>query len=273
MRRGLASLATISATASLLGLLGTVHRISNSFGPAIGSQSSLSARYGVIAKLSASLVTTILGLGVATFTLCAYRYLSNCVAQFQVDLESQSINLLDQLILHFRRSGNRQPLYFRQTTRSRSAFAEGAITDAPLLNFQRIYRHGLLELIWPRLQSSLDADAALHRGRWLAFLSAVLAVWFSFESSIATATAGVFLIWAGRGIQRGSFFSTAGLFVLLQVFATGRSITQLDVTASAFLSAILAFCFIGSLRAAWAVSYGSLSVSRLNRTEKSAKTS
>jgi signal peptidase I len=263
MRQGLTTLASVSSTASLLGLLGTLYGISNSFRSIGGSRST-----GVseIAKaLSESLVTTALGLSVAVLALCAYRYLSDCAAKFQREMENQSIDLVNKLILHVRCSGNTQPLYFGEKSkkhlsavRSLSTFAEST-ADAPLLKFDRIYRHGLLELLWPRLQSSLDADAVLQIGMWIAFIAGALNAWLYSRNPITAATVGAFLVFSGRGIRRGSFFMTAGLCALLLMFATWRSMLQLDFTVSAFLWAMTAFCLAGSFRTAWAVSYGNLS--------------
>jgi signal peptidase I len=261
MRRGLTSLASVSATASLLGLLGTLHGISTF--PSTGGSRSASL-YEIARALSQSLVTTALGLFVGVLALCAYRYLSDRVAKLQREMENQSIDLVNNLILHVRRSGNTQPLYFGEKSKKHlsaashgSSFGEG-ITDAPLLQFDRIYRHGLLELLWPRLQSSLDADEVLQRGMWIAFSAGALSAWLYSSSPITAATVGVFLVISGRGIRRGSFFMTAGLSAFLLVFATGRYVLQSYFTASAFVWAVAAFCLAGSLRTAWAVTYGNL---------------
>jgi hypothetical protein len=194
MRRGLTSLASVSATAALLGLFGTLWGISNSF-HSIGSSRSTGLNE-IAQALSESLVTTVLGLVVAVFALCAYRYLSGCVAKFQREMENQSIDLVNKLILHVRRSGNTSPLYFGEKSkkhlsaaRSLSTFGESTM-DAPLLKFDRIYRHGLLELAWPRLQSDLDAEAVLQRGMWIAFVAGALNAWLYSNKPITAAIVG-----------------------------------------------------------------------------------
>ena len=74
MRRGIPSLAVISATASFFGLLGTVLGMLGSFRSFGTSQST--ALGDIAGRLSQSLLPTLLGLFVAISAFCFYRYLS-----------------------------------------------------------------------------------------------------------------------------------------------------------------------------------------------------
>ena len=264
MKRGIGSLASVSATAVLLGLLSTSWGIMNCFHSTGGSRSTMA--YEVAGALSQSLTAMVLGLCVAVFALWAHHYLSGCMANFRQEMENQSTDLVNKLILHVRRSGNTQPLFFGEKSkqcfrkaRDISKFAESAL-DAPLLQFGPIYRHGLLELVWPRLQSHFDTQDALQRGMWIAFIGGMLSCWLYSRVPITAAILGSFFLFAGRGVQRGSFFQTVGLSVALLVFAAWQSVLSLDFTFSAFVWSVTAICLTGSLRAAWVASYGSESL-------------
>ena len=161
IRHGLTSLASVSVTAPLLGLIGTVYGITNSFtaleGPAplefLKSPKRFQSRWSPQRWVCSW-----------RYSLWAYRYLSDCEARFRQEMDGQSIDLVNNLILHIRRSGNTQPLYFGEKSKSHlsgarkvSILAESS-TDAPPLLFNRTYPNGLLELVWPRLRSNLDAE-------------------------------------------------------------------------------------------------------------------
>jgi biopolymer transport protein ExbB/TolQ len=95
MKRGLWTLATIASTAPWVGLLGTILGVNNSFRGFDGSEDSLIAV--IFDGLSQALVAAAFGVMVALVALWSYRYLVAEVEAFDSDMESASIQLINQL--------------------------------------------------------------------------------------------------------------------------------------------------------------------------------
>jgi len=96
LKKGVASLATIGATAPFVGLLGTVVGIINAFhGIASAGSSGLAA---VSAGISEALVETALGLVVAIPAVWFYNYLSGRIEYFNVEMDNSSSELVDYFI-------------------------------------------------------------------------------------------------------------------------------------------------------------------------------
>jgi biopolymer transport protein ExbB len=96
LKKGVASLATIGATAPFVGLLGTVVGIINAFkGIAAAGSGGLAA---VSAGISEALVETALGLVVAIPAVWFYNYLSGRIEYFNVEMDNSSSELLDYFI-------------------------------------------------------------------------------------------------------------------------------------------------------------------------------
>jgi len=97
MKRGLTSLATIASIAPFVGMFGTLVRIVCSFP---GSSMDKHTLLGVIAKgLAESLKPTELGLVVAGFALLSYKYLLAQVLDFDAEMKSASLQLMNELSL------------------------------------------------------------------------------------------------------------------------------------------------------------------------------
>jgi len=96
LKKGVASLATIGATAPFVGLLGTVVGIINAFhGIATSGSGGLAA---VSSGISEALVETALGLVVAIPAVWFYNYLSGRIDYFNVEMDNSSSELLDYFI-------------------------------------------------------------------------------------------------------------------------------------------------------------------------------
>jgi biopolymer transport protein ExbB/biopolymer transport protein TolQ len=96
LKKGVASLATIGATAPFVGLLGTVVGIINAF-HGIASQGS-GGLGAVSAGISEALVETALGLVVAIPAVGFYNYLSGRIEYFNVEMDNSSSELVDYFI-------------------------------------------------------------------------------------------------------------------------------------------------------------------------------
>ena len=95
MERFLNSLGTIAAISPLLGLLGTVIGMVKVFAAitahGVGNPSVLAG------GISEALITTAAGLSVAITALIGYRYLRGRVESLVVQMEKESIKLVDQI--------------------------------------------------------------------------------------------------------------------------------------------------------------------------------
>ena len=96
LKKGVAALATIGATAPFVGLLGTVLGIITAFqGIAATGSGGLGA---VSAGISEALVETALGLVVAIPAVWFYNYLSGRIEYFNVEMDNSSSELVDYFI-------------------------------------------------------------------------------------------------------------------------------------------------------------------------------
>jgi len=96
LKRGLAVLATIGATAPFVGLFGTVIGILHAF-DAIATQKT--PGIGAVASgISEALVTTAFGLLVAVPAVMAFNYFTGRVESFDVEMDNSSSELIDYFI-------------------------------------------------------------------------------------------------------------------------------------------------------------------------------
>ncbi|MCX6537448.1 MAG: MotA/TolQ/ExbB proton channel family protein [Acidobacteria bacterium] len=96
LKRGVAALATIGATAPFVGLLGTVIGIITAFqGIAATGSGGLGS---VSAGISEALVETALGLVVAIPAVWFYNYLTGRIDYFNVEMDNSSSELVDYFI-------------------------------------------------------------------------------------------------------------------------------------------------------------------------------
>jgi len=96
LKRGLAVLATIGATAPFVGLFGTVIGILHAF-DAIATQKT--PGIGAVASgISEALVTTAFGLLVAVPAVIAFNYFTGRVEAFDVEMDNSSSELVDYFI-------------------------------------------------------------------------------------------------------------------------------------------------------------------------------
>jgi biopolymer transport protein ExbB/biopolymer transport protein TolQ len=96
LKRGLAVLATIGATAPFVGLFGTVVGILNAF-QQIATQKT-SGIGAVAGGISEALVTTAFGLLVAIPAVMAFNYFTGRVESFDVEMDNSSSELIDYFI-------------------------------------------------------------------------------------------------------------------------------------------------------------------------------
>lgn len=96
LKKGVAGLATIGATAPFVGLLGTVVGVINAF---VGIAATGSGGIGAVsAGIAEALVETALGLFVAIPAVWFYNYLSGRLEYFNVEMDNSSSEMVDYFI-------------------------------------------------------------------------------------------------------------------------------------------------------------------------------
>jgi biopolymer transport protein ExbB len=95
MKRGLNTVASVAATAPLVGSVGTVIGIFNTFGGGSTERSTL--MFWMLKHLTQSMVPTALGLVVALLAFCGYKYLLARLEGFDFEMKCTSLQLINDL--------------------------------------------------------------------------------------------------------------------------------------------------------------------------------
>lgn len=205
MSRGLWLLATFSSTAALVGVLGTVLQlITHTFYSIGGSRSTI---IGVTAGLiSKHLSFTATGLLVSIVAYLFYRYLDDRMDVFGREMEHATGELVSGLILSF--GPLRQP-----AVQLPSKNPGDAIVDELQFRHERMFRHAVLQMIWPRLTSKYDAETVLQCGMWVSFLYGYIG-WLSYRWPRPAEGLAVliFFLVAGLGLRAASRAAFLTLF-------------------------------------------------------------
>ena len=98
LKRGLAILATVGATAPFVGLLGTTMGIVNSFSAMAAGGGAAGGLGGMMAGIAEALITTAFGLIVAIPAVWLYNYFATKVENLTVEMTVSSKELIDYLI-------------------------------------------------------------------------------------------------------------------------------------------------------------------------------
>ncbi len=225
LQRGIKSLATIAALAPLLGFALTVLEILNAFSFSLGT--SRSAALGFISGgLSASMAPTLVGLAVGILALWFHRYLNSRMETFDREMRDATVDLRNRLGVHIVRilASTIQTLRVRPALAQAAEDAGPAAIDPPFRNPRLDLelwseRPGVFQLGWPRLESDLEADAALTGAMWVSFVYGFLG-WLSYFWQ-GRPEAGVlllaFFVVAGFGVRAGSRFAILCLFAFFAV--------------------------------------------------------
>jgi biopolymer transport protein ExbB/TolQ len=100
MKRGLNVLATIAATAPLVGLLGTALGIIIASAGCIGQRDA--CRAAVVYGLSQALATAAIGLSVAVPAAWAYNHLSNKMEALDIEMKNSALEVMSYLTIRLR---------------------------------------------------------------------------------------------------------------------------------------------------------------------------
>jgi signal peptidase I len=242
MRRGLASLRLIFCVAPLLGLFGTMLGMFYSF-PSFGS--SRSTIMAVVAdRLSRAMIPALIGLFVSVIAFWFHQCLNSQLEVFDIEMENAAGDLINRLIVHLR-------LLPLPATVIVTKVASTVPIEPPRLSIPRIYRHGVLELIWPRVTSSLDAEPILLGGMLVSFAYGILG-WLTYMTDWRPISAKIVLalfIAGAVGVRGGSRFAVIGMQVFFAL-ACVRSVIPGGWNLSTTCLAIAPVLLLGSHEAA-----------------------
>ena len=105
LKKGLATLATISSSAPFVGLFGTVFGIITAFQNMADPGKGGGGLATVSAGISEALLTTAVGLAVAIVSVWFYNYFINRVDDVTVDVDETAGEIVDRMMREARRSG------------------------------------------------------------------------------------------------------------------------------------------------------------------------
>lgn len=242
MKGRLTDLASIAATAPLLGFLGTVFGIAHSFQSFGSSKSTILA--GDTLRISAAMAPGAFGLIVALFAYWSYRYLSLQLETFEREMHGARLQLVNEqfLYLHSLRQSNPElwSTLTRLPDRRAAPCSELAEFEAPRLSLSRIYRNGILELVWPRQDS--DHESIVNVGVWLclAYAVALYLVYCLQNRSLTGLVLFTFFVAGAVGLRArcskspvyvAAFFLAAAIFTSLSPFGPGAGVLLLIIAA------------------------------------------
>jgi hypothetical protein len=205
LSRGLWILATCASTAVLVGVLGTVVQLITHTFYSYGS--SRSTIIGVTAGLiSKHMAFTATGLLVSLAACVFYRYLDGRMDVFDQEMEHAAGELVSALILSF--GPLRQP-----AVQLPPKSPHEIPLDAPRFRHERMFRHAVLQLLWPRLTSEYDVESVLQCGMWVSFLYGYIG-WLScrWPRPAEGLAVLIFFLVAGLGLRAASFVAVLSLF-------------------------------------------------------------
>ncbi len=115
IKRGLTTLASVAATASFIGFFGTVLGLLNSF-PTLGT--SQSAGLAITSqRISEAMIPALLGLFVAVTAFWFHQYLSGQLAALDREMESETVNLVNRLVVHLAELRTTDPVRWAAVSR------------------------------------------------------------------------------------------------------------------------------------------------------------
>ena len=265
MKGRLMDLASVAATASFLGFLGTVVGMLNSFRSIGGSRTMILV--DVTHRISVAMIPGAIGLLVAVLAFWSYQYLSDQLQAIELEMQSATAELVNRLLLYLQALKTTDPALWsalsrKPDTRAVNIYTSGNV-EPPQLITDRIYRNGLLELIWPHLGSDFDKESIVDAAVWLCFAygaAGYLAYWIQ-NRSLAGVVVLSFFAAAALAIKghavRGviyifAFLSNAVVFCLLSPYA---------LEPGTFLCALATLPLLGVLKAIYGTEIGTKSIS------------
>ena len=244
------SLATIAATAPLLGISGTVLGVMGSFRTVGSSASAILA--DETNRISQSLLPTILGLSVAIVAFVFHRYLSGRLESFSREMRFAQVDLINRLIVHLQRLRTVDLEAWTQMSRCPcdGPLNINSIVESPAFEVAASYRPRVVNLVWPNIQSEIDAQVTLDVTgiicigyRILAFLTCLFQ-----HRWLAGLIVATFLSVAGLAVRKGFKAATVLVSLFMGVCLSGN-LFQFGWTLGSICLALALLPLVASFKA------------------------
>ena len=259
LQRRVSSLATITVIAPLLGVFDAIRGIANSFQSVCGSKSSAIA--AIEYRLSLAMLPIIFGLFAAIMASWFYQALRAQLEIFDVEMKGAVVVAVEAAVAHLRRLRAAEPILWARLSKGPSSGPSVATLpiDGPRLRFIEKCRHGVRQLLWPKLEAQEDASAVLEAAGWSGVVYGAVACLIAWMQHLWLTGILLFTFFefARRLLQRHSWWGLISIvsFVLVELAVKVRDYGWSD-GATFLLVALLPFT--GSFKAMWALSPRSL---------------
>ncbi len=164
------SLATVSATAALLGLFDCVLALTYGFGSVSGPPSPIRAM--VAGCLGQALFPAILGLLVAVIAYCFYQSLNTQLADFDLEMRIATRGLATGLTAYLQQLRTSSPIQWPTLSQTRAVPVSPI--EGPRLRLIPTSRHGVWQLFWPNTQSDAEASAVLDAASTITLIYGII---------------------------------------------------------------------------------------------------
>jgi signal peptidase I len=208
-------------------------------------------------RISEAMLPGILGLFAAVMAFWFHGYLHGRLKVFDCEMRCTSLDLVNRLLVHLQRLKTTNPAMgaalsrgprYAGITVGPSLQLPGA---GPRLTIERMYRPGLLELIWPELKSGCDATVILDAASWICFAYGIIgcsASWIQ-DRPLTAVILVIFFATAGTAVRRG--YSLAPVSVRGFLFVTASAyLLCYGITFVGLCVAIAPVLLIGGEKAA-----------------------
>jgi hypothetical protein len=196
----------------------------------------------IAARIMEHLFLTAAGLLVSIMACVFYRYLNDRMDVFNREMEHAVGELVSGLILSF--GPLRQP-----ALQLPSKDLGDVIVDEPQFHHEPMFRHAVLQLLWPRLTSDYDAESVLQCGMWVSFLYGYIG-WLNYHWSSPRDgfVMLLFFVVAGLGLRSASLVAILSLFAFFAL-AFVASLVPFGWDVSSACLQIAPLLLFGSLKA------------------------
>ena len=226
LAKRVSSLATVASTAVLIGLLGTMFGILGSFRSFGGSRSYVIAYF--TNSLGEALIPGLLGILVSTMAFSLYRTLQTQLEDFDFEMKIARDGVVSGLTAYLQalKSSNKALWLALSKGPSGAAGVPVLRVASPLLGIVERARHGVWQLLWPKLESETDAGAVLAAAGGIGIVYGAIGCLVAWEREhwITGILTLAFFEAARRALGRGSRWAVFAViaFLALLLFVNVR---------------------------------------------------
>ena len=245
------NLATISATAALLGLFDCVLALTYGFRSVSGPPSWILAMEA--GCLGQALLPALLGVVVAVMAFCFYRTINTQLADFDLEMQVAVLGLGNGLTAYLRQLRSANPVQWSALSQRPGSGTSVPVLpiEGPSLQLIPEAHHGVWQLLWPDTKCDSEASSVLDAASTIAFVYGVIACvqqWAGHHWFDGLMLLAFFEMARRNSAKRSPWGLVAVLVYLLAAFGERFSLYGLSDGTLCVLLAPLPL--LGSLRAA-----------------------